>query len=320
MFHMMKPAEARLNDFTEGFGIVAESSITIDHNKLDAAPPIAAGDFVTVGFTPFVGLFRQSKYLPIRYCPIQLELEIVNLSNEAVIGNLTPPTANDRSESFLIENVQLKCDLVDLDNSIDNEYTAYLMEGKILPIQYTGVSTGSQIFRDMKTDIHVSRSLSRLKAVFMTMLYTDLTAATFRGSEIMERFWHPMAGTFDSDKEVELQIQIGSKLYPEYPIRSLSEAFYQLRKTLGLHFGNDSLNIHRFCYYTNAFVAAIDLEKVLGASFSGMNTMSGDLLTIRMKSANGTITLDPNLSYSMFYTLVFDNILEISLTNCRVLE
>ena len=136
----------------------------------------------------------------------------------------------------------------------------------------------------------------------------------------MERFWHPMAGSFDSEKEVELQIQIGSKLYPEYPIRSLSEAFYQLRKTLGLHFGNDSLNIHRFCYYTNAFVAAIDLEKVLGASFSGTNTMSGDLLTIRMKSANGTIVLDPNLTYTMFYTLVFDNILEISLTNCRVLE
>ena len=37
----------------------------------------------------------------------------------------------------------------------------------------------------------------------------------------------------DSDGEFEFHMQIGSKLYPEYPIRSHAEAFYQLRKTLG---------------------------------------------------------------------------------------
>ena len=33
--------------------------------------------------------------------------------------------------------------------------------------------------------------------------------------------------------EFEYHMQIGSKLYPEYPIKFHAEAYYQLRKTLG---------------------------------------------------------------------------------------
>ena len=35
---------------------------------------------------------------------------------------------------------------------------------------------------------------------------------------------------FNSNGEFEAQLQLGAKLYPEYPIRSHAEAFYQLRK------------------------------------------------------------------------------------------
>ena len=35
--------------------------------------------------------------------------------------------------------------------------------------------------------------------------------------------------------DLEIQVQIGSNLYPEYPIKSGNEAFYNLRKCLGLH-------------------------------------------------------------------------------------
>ena len=96
----MNPAEARLNDFIEGFGLLSEGGITIDHAKLDGSAALKAGRYVTVGFTPFVGLFRQSKYSPIRYCPTQLELELVHLPHEAVKGNLPAPAAAIVSESF----------------------------------------------------------------------------------------------------------------------------------------------------------------------------------------------------------------------------
>ena len=77
-FHVLKPAERRINDFVESFGMDSELSQTVDHNELTKAKAIAAYGLITVGFTPLVGLFHQNKYLPIRYCPIQIELELVN--------------------------------------------------------------------------------------------------------------------------------------------------------------------------------------------------------------------------------------------------
>ena len=64
-------------------------------------------------------------------------------------------------------------------------------------------------------------------------------------------------------------MQIGSKLYPEYHIRSPTEAYYQLRKTLG----HQSSTVHKFAitageYKSNKFVLGIDTEQVLEASFA----------------------------------------------------
>ena len=49
-------------------------------------------------------------------------------------------------------------------------------------------------------------------------------------------FYHPMSGQvpqeelYDPRKELEYQVQIGSKQFPEYPIKSIAETFCQLRK------------------------------------------------------------------------------------------
>ena len=58
------------------------------------------------------------------------------------------------------------------------------------------------------------------------------------------------------------------------------------------------------------FIIGIDCEKVLDASWTGLNTKAGDLLTCRLKGANGSIyaSLMPD---KMFITLHSDNILEI---------
>ena len=54
-----------------------------------------------VCFTPMSGLLSQEKCLPIRYCPLQLELEIVGRANEASDGT---------SPVFTLTDVQFKVD------------------------------------------------------------------------------------------------------------------------------------------------------------------------------------------------------------------
>ena len=60
------------------------------------------------------------------------------------------------------------------------------------------------------------------------------------GSKSWNDFYSPMYETakgannkYDNSKQFQAQLQLGSKLYPEYMIRAHAEAYYQLRKTLG---------------------------------------------------------------------------------------
>ena len=61
------------------------------------------------------------------------------------------------------------------------------------------------------------------------------------GALEVDNFYHPMGGGYNRDKELEFEMQIGSKKFPEYPIRSAAEALYQLRKAPGAH----DVNAHK---------------------------------------------------------------------------
>ena len=136
-------------------------------------------------------------------------------------------------------------------------------------------------------------------------------------------FWHPMSvnnGVYDSSKEAEIQIQIGSKLFPEYPSRSVAEQFSQLKKCLGVH-GSPfhSLNINGGQYKNYKFVAGFDTEKVISAGYTGLNSKAGSLLTIKSKpvDAAGMATTAPT---KLFCVLHSDNVLQIRESGVTVFD
>ena len=125
-------------------------------------------------------------------------------------------------------------------------------------------------------------------------------------------FYHP-SGDWAiqyQDKEIDFQFQIGSKLYPEYPIRSVQEAFTQLATCLGI---NNSafhgVDIYPLEYRSHKFIVGIDTEKILEAGFTGINTKAGDLMVIKVKQSSGINKA--NLCNKMYITLHSDNILNI---------
>ena len=314
MVHMMKPTEKRLNDAIEGFGITENDDVDID--SADSPSPLPKGAKQTVCFTPLSGLLSQEKFLPIRYCPIQLEFELVGSASEAVQG---AQSDIGKSEDFLIDNVQLKCDLVQLDNSLDNEYAQHLLSGKSLPINFSTFTCSSQVITSLDTSVNVQRSFTRLKSVFVSLYKQD--AVQHPNRKEVNYFWHPMgSAAYNQYKELEFQMQIGSKLFPEYPIRSLAEAFYQLRKSLGINSTNAQMNMVQRYYRDHKFVISLDTEKMTGASFTGYNTKAGDLLTLKMKGANGSIALDATDTHKLFYMLQYDAILQVNDTGVNVLE
>ena len=177
-----------------------------------------------------------------------MELELVDNATDPILGagaeNLVEFKAEVTSLTWQISNVQAKCDLCTLDNALDNSYNEMLLSGKSFPINYnTFVSQIQTITNQSAPYINVSRALTRLKSVFVS-LEKDY-GATSRDIKNTKKLWcdffsppseNNKAGKLkiDSNDEFEFQLQIGSKLFPEYPVRSHAEAYYQLRKTLGM--------------------------------------------------------------------------------------
>ena len=115
-----------------------------------------------------------------------------------------------------------------------------------------------------------------------------------------------------------MQLQSGSKLTPLYPMRSLAESYTQLRKCMGTHHSHfHSIDTDTSEYRTHKFIAAIDCETVLGASFSGLNIKNGSLLTIKLKIASSVQAEYPTQVYVILHS---DNILNLSDTGVQVLD
>ena len=107
-----------------------------------------------------------------------------------------------KSKDFTISDVQFKCDLMGLDNSLDNEYTAYLMSGKSLPIHYTAIPHASQVISNgpLNHNVNVSRAFTRLKAVFVS----SFSGQNHPADGEVNTFWHPMGFLeYDFNKEIE---------------------------------------------------------------------------------------------------------------------
>jgi DNA mismatch repair protein MutH len=68
-------------------------------------------------------------------------------------------------------------------------------------------------------------------------------------------------------------------------------------------------------YILDKHIIGLDLEKMLGASFTGYNSKSGDLLTVKLKDTGMNSTGD-----MVYTTLHYDALLEINDAGCTLME
>ena len=366
MVHTLLPFERRMNDYAEGFGLAEGFGSAYNARMMNKGIGFDAGnesptvhDNRIVLFPLLCGLFNQSKFLPLRFLQgLQIELEVVNNYDDCVLSG------DPYSSTWSITEPQIKCDVVTLDNQLDNEYTDHLMQGKSLPINFSSfVHQVQAIGQTDRPVIALSRAFTRLKTVYVTFYKTphkwnvssdnkrlEETSELLPGYPLKECnfYYHPQwvyqpslflndanpnpvaaengGFTFQHNTEVEAQIQIGSKLIPEHPIRSSAEAFYQLRKCMGSHQAGSSyaINILDREYRNNKFILAFDCERQTNAGFSGLNTRTGDLITIKMLNfkhiANNGETWAATYPDFQHTTLEYDAIMTSTDAGVQVLE
>ena len=78
----------------------------------------------------------QSKYLPLRYLPIELDLELADTGAPSITDSNSVYAADTTSISWEIQNCQIKCDILSLDNSLDTSHVNHVLGGNTLTIVY----------------------------------------------------------------------------------------------------------------------------------------------------------------------------------------
>ena len=208
----------------------------------------------------------------------------------AKVDDVTAFSAAVTSQLWEIENCQIKADVLTLDNSLENSYAEHIMSGKSLPINFNTFITSNQAVSGTNFSLSVSRAVTRLKGLFITFYKNSHTDTHEPFNKEWAAGYHPMQGedglSYNSAEELEYQIQLGAKLYPEYPVRSVAEAFAQLRKTVGLNYGHHAIDLTAAQYAHHRFIIGVDMEKISEMGFTGENTMNGQLMVIKVKAVN----------------------------------
>ena len=208
----------------------------------------------------------------------------------------------------------VKVDLCTLDNALENSYVSHFMGGKTINIVYNTFISSLQTVVSAETQINVSRSLSKMKSVFISLDKAFSDNRSNHAYKFWNNFWSPNTGVTTTpifpdrlERFSLLQLVIGSKLFPEYPMKSHAECYYSLRKALGIQANNlHSIDINGLEYRNNKFIVGIDTEKLLGLSFTGMNTRN-NLMTVRLKTETGNSQAD-----RMHIVLLAEQIVELA--------
>ena len=153
--------------------------------------------------------------------------------------------------------------------------------------------SSNQTVTSADAQVNVSRSLTSLRPVFMSLDKTFTEARITWCSKSWNTFYSTMLGDRDGPSNIKnthnliqhLQLMIGSKMYPEFPIRSHAECFYNLRNSLCVQANSlHAVDIKGNEYLRNKFVVGFDTERMLGLAFTGANAKNG-LMTLKLKNS-----------------------------------
>ena len=345
MLDLLKPANRRWSESMEMLGAMTENLDPTQQSGYIAGPwnkPIAPNMSRTMITPIFAGIFSTHYLLPLRW-PLTIEIELVNNANQCCAA--ADPNgggagvAAPLSQQFNIQNARILCDIVSVDGAVQEELSRVVLSGGALPLHFSSYSTTMHNLAlnpapNQSWSITISRAFSRIKSVFATF-ESDGSRGTIRTESNNFLNWHgkPNYNTYGDVLQYQpalaegwrFQMTSGSLIFPDIPMSSAGEAFYQLSKVLGMHSTLEGTSIPPSEWLGNSFMFALDLEKASTAPGSGSAAFTG----LSTRNAGDTIRLawegvEPrdlaSTPQRCYVTIHHDLILELRAEGCVLLD
>eukprot|EP00438_Fugacium_kawagutii_P011665 Skav232199 [mRNA] locus=scaffold3716:120973:123676:- [translate_table: standard] len=303
---------------------------------------------------PCCGLLNSNYYIPLRYAALELQFQIVSDGTEPVVvpngtgaGTQTDKegyyfTDGNTSTSWELNNVFIRAEIINLDNTVNNNIVKHLLDGQSLKLVFPMYHTITQSFNagGGEIDMNIVKSSSKLTGAFIT-LYRAPRTGTFDQRFLPDNYvfkrwnymYNPMitkrinnSGAADTDalqgegfqswsRNLSWQIQLSnSQKYPEFEAQSLSETFYYLRRAIHyMNEGQDSLSFSYKQYRENKFIIGMSFEKMHsneGTSFTGYNSKMSGITNFKLKGTDGPLNAGEEIT-ELFCHLMSEAVLEL---------
>ena len=107
----------------------------------------------------------------------------------------------------------------------------------------------------------------------------------------------------NSRNDCQLQLHVGSSVFPQRPTKGYSEMYYRLLRCLGVYTSQaHAIAVSRKDFDTNTFVYATNLEKHDGVASTGLNTQGVDMRISGSKLSDGQGNADSSIDRVYFHT------------------
>ena len=289
---------------------------------------------------PCCGLLGSNYMLPLRYAPVQLEFTIVQNGNDPIVvpqgDEGTTPAENDRNGQWEINSVIIRAEMVQLDNTIANNFVSHLLNGGSLKMVFSMYHTITQSFSAGGGEItmQIVKSASKLTGAFITLYrpprqgLDPITNYCHPDNYAYKRwnyFYNPMInsrvntlgadageGFQDYARNLSWQIQLSNaQKYPEFESQSLSETFCYLRRALHYMYPDqDSLSFGYRQYRENKYIIGMSFEKMPDVNFTGYNSKMSGVTTFKTKGTEGALAANEQIE-EIFTHLISEGVLEV---------
>ena len=247
------------------------------------------------------------------------------------------------STAFVIRSPKILVDQVQLDPYVNETISKQLQDGGKLPMIYSTYFTSRHTLANIAPaagqswQVMLSRAFSRVQSLFVSF-YSPRGCGRGAGDTRQTQCeatcflnWHgkPNYNTFNavnpyqpaSGEGFRFQIGLGSTLWPDIPMGSMAEAWYQLSKLMGMPSSASGCSITPNEYLGTSFLIGLDLERSSATPGSGMAALTG--IPSRSAGDNLRVSFDnvqprdaPSCPTTMFVTMHVNAILELRDEGC----